>query len=260
MTITSARIAAEIADQHDRRSRFEPLANPYRNDLDLAYAVQDDLLSFWRSALGEIAGWKVGLTTLRMQKMCGVTQPIAGAILAQRVHASPATVSAGAFVRLGVETELSFRVGKSPDPGLELTTDNVRQFLDAACASFELIEDRAADYARLDAASMIADNSWNGGVVLSTPLPIASFASFRGVRGVLEVNGQQVDSGTTDDVGGDPLGIVAWLGNALAGRGRSLEAGQWIMTGSVVPTRFAATGDTYCFTLDGFDPARLTVT
>jgi 2-keto-4-pentenoate hydratase len=194
-----------------------------------------------------------------MQAMCGVNQPIAGAILAQRVHDSPATIRAGAFVHLGLETELSFRIAAAPKPGAEVTAANVREVVDLVAASFELIEDRAADYSRLDAGSMIADNSWNGGIVLAEPVRVSEIPDFKGIRGVLTVNGVPVDSGLSEDVGGDPLEIVAWLIRCLSDRGRRPEPGQWIMTGSVVPTKFPVLGDVCSLTFDGFPPVEMTV-
>jgi 2-keto-4-pentenoate hydratase len=221
--------------------------------------VQDRVVSGLKGRFGAIAGWKAGLTTTRMQQLCGVAQPIAGAILERRVLTSPATIRAADYVRLGVESELSFRVSGRPPAGTTLTSESIRAYLDLAYASFELIEDRAADYAKLDAASIIADNSWNAGVVLSQPSPVSDFGNFKGIRGALSINGACVDTGMTDDVGGDPLAIVAWLANFLAARGASLEPGQWVMTGSIVATRFPKAGDTYAFTLDGLAPAVLTV-
>jgi 2-keto-4-pentenoate hydratase len=260
MTASVQDAAARIISEHDRGAEFSLLDDERKGDLAFAYAVQDAVLAQWTPRFGAIAGWKAGLTTRRMQQLCGVSQPIAGAILASRIHPSPATVRAAGFVRFGLETELSFRVAEAPPPGVELTADNVRRFLDVACASFELIEDRAADYSTLDAASMIADNSWNGGMVRGEPLPIDGFAELTGIRGVLQRDGEEVDAGMTEDVGGNPLAIVAWVGNSLAKRGRSLEPGQWIMTGSVVPTRFANANEHYRFTLDGFAPVSLDVT
>jgi 2-keto-4-pentenoate hydratase len=242
--MTSAQAAGE---------RFEPVPE-VAGDLDLAYAVQDRTHARLIAGHGDIAGWKVGLTTPRMQQLCGVAQPIAGAIFASRIHASPATVRAADFVRLGLEFELSFRVAATPPAGEELTASSVRRYLDAAAASYELIDDRAADYARLDAPSMVADISWNRGLVLSTPRPLSELPVLTGIGCVLEQDGQEIDRGQTDDVGGDPLAIVAWLANSLDRRGHALQPGQWIMTGSMVPTRFGKAGETWRFTLDGFEP------
>lgn len=243
--ITAAQAAGE---------RFEPMAE-VSGDLDLAYAVQEASHAHLIPRFGEIAGWKVGLTTPRMQQLCGVAQPIAGAIFASRIHASPATVRAADFVRLGLEFELSFRVGATPPAGEALTAASVRRYIDAAAASYEVIDDRDADYAHLDAPSMVADNSWNRGLVLAEPRPLGELPMLTGIACVLEKDGEQIDAGQTDAVGGDPLAIVAWLANSLDQRGHALRPGQWIMTGSMVPTRFAQPGETYRFNLDGFAPA-----
>src|SRR5688572_23430515 len=248
-----------VAACQARGETYAPLPDAWRGDMAFAYAVQDDALEHWTPRLGEIAGWKVGLTTPRMQALCGVAQPISGAILASRIHRSPAEVRASDFVRLGVESELSFRVARTPPASAELTAGTVRDFPDAAAASFELIDDRAADYADLDAASMVADNSWNRGLVLSTAVAMSELPSLTGIRGALYLNGAEIDSGMTEHVGGDPLAIVAWLANRVRDRGRQLEPGQWIMTGSMIPTRFPSPGETYRFVLEGFDPVEVSV-
>ena len=55
----------------------------------------------------QIVGWKIGLTTKRMQQMCGVDAPIGGAVLAGRIHSAPARVAVASYVRLGVESEIA---------------------------------------------------------------------------------------------------------------------------------------------------------
>src|ERR1700733_15312440 len=47
--------------------------------------------------------YKTRLTSKRMQDMCGIDSPIAGVVLADRVHASGANLRASAYRRIGVE-------------------------------------------------------------------------------------------------------------------------------------------------------------
>src|SRR5438034_297323 len=89
--------------------------------------------------------------------------------------------------------------------------DGVQGNLPLAYAAFEVVEDRGADYARLDASSIVADNSWNAGVVLGEAVEARGLGRLTGRAGVLRVNGAVSDQGNSDDVGGDPLLIVAWL-------------------------------------------------
>jgi len=121
------------------------------------------------------------------------------------------------------------------------------------------VEDSGADYKRLSAASIVADNSWNAGLVFGAPSPAAGFAHLRGRRGVLSVDGAVVNEGMSDDVLGDPLNAVRWLAQHLRRRGGALQPGQWVSTGAIVPTRFVAPGDRYFFEIDGLAPVDLSL-
>jgi 2-keto-4-pentenoate hydratase len=58
---------------------------------------------------------------------------------------------------------------------------------------------------------------------------------------------------------GHPLDALAWLANTLAGRGKELEAGMLVMTGSIVSTKFLNPGDEAAFTFEGLGDIRLNV-
>jgi 2-keto-4-pentenoate hydratase len=260
MSETIAEAAARLAGEHRTRAHFTPLPADRLGDLEFAYAVQDALVG---ARLAErqdrIAGWKIGLTTARMQQMCGIDQPIAGAILASTVHASPGQVRASDHVRLGVEMELAVRLGE-PLPATEtVAPGDVWRALDGVCAAFELVEDRAADYAALDAASLIADNSWNAGIVLGEPISPAALGHLLGREGVLTRDGAVAGRGMTEDAGGDPLKVVAWVDAMLRRRGRALAPGQWVMTGSIVPTLVPKAGEHYRFAIDGLPAVEVAI-
>jgi 2-keto-4-pentenoate hydratase len=63
----------------------------------------------------------------------------------------------------------------------------------------------------------------------------------------------------SEDVGGDPLRIVAWLAAHLARRGQPLLPGQWVLTGSIVTTKFPNASDTYHFAVDGLPPVAVSI-
>src|SRR5947207_9557659 len=60
---------------------------------------------------GEIAGYKIGLTTPVMQQLCGIAEPCYGAIFVREVHERQAELRAGDYCRLGVENEIVLRIG-----------------------------------------------------------------------------------------------------------------------------------------------------
>jgi 2-keto-4-pentenoate hydratase len=256
-------LAAALLGRHARRETFTSIFDALDQDGGeapdeaLAYAVQD---AYVAGLGGQPAGYKVGLTTQRMQQMCGVDEPISGVVLKSRILASSATVRAADYVRLGIESEMAVRIAPGADRrGLDVQDVDFHHLIDQVCASFELVEDNGADYKRLSAASIVADNSWNAGLVFGQASPAGGFAHLRGRRGVLSVNGEAVNEGMSDEVLGDPLNAVRWLAGHLRRRGSALKPGQWISTGAIVPTRFAAPGDRFVFEIEGLAPVQLRI-
>src|SRR3989442_10659745 len=75
-------------EMHRMRVRYGPLDATLRAaPLDDAYRIQDALHRIMAKAgRGEIAGWKIALTSRAMQQMTGVDQPAAGAIFSFTPH------------------------------------------------------------------------------------------------------------------------------------------------------------------------------
>jgi 2-keto-4-pentenoate hydratase len=132
----------------------------------------------------------------------------------------------------------------------------VRGAVSEIMAAFELIEDRFADYKSSKALSLIADNAWNGGIVLGPALPLPPGLDLDGTPGVLRRDGTDAGTGKTDD----PLGALAWLANQAAECNRPMTAGMVVITGSVIPTVDIAPGESLDFALDGIGAASLSAT
>ena len=59
---------------------------------------------------------------------------------------------------------------------------------------------------------------------------------------------------------GNPLNALAWLANKLAAAGTPLQAGMIVMTGSMVPIQFPASGDRAVVEVEGLGTAELIAT
>jgi 2-keto-4-pentenoate hydratase len=122
----------------------------------------------------------------------------------------------------------------------------------AACLpAFELVEDGDADYKTLDAFTLVAQNTWNGGVVLGPAATEWRRVDLEHAVTRCWVNDQLAGQGKTGDAMGHPFEAVAWLANLLNSRGRRLEPGMIVMTGSSITTKFPAPGDRVRFVIDG---------
>jgi len=252
--------ALALAAEHRGRARFAPLPQHRLGDLAFAYAVQDRLIQMRQAdGAGPIAGWKIGFTTQPMQALAGITEPAAGAMLSRGMRSTGAELPRGDFAHLGLEGEIAVRVSEAfleTDP---IATDRVLARLDGVAAALEVTDDRHADWALIEAASLIRDNIWNVGAVIGPLAPAATIGALAGRRGVLSIDGAVRDEGMSEDIGCDPLEIIAWLGAHLARRGQPLRPGQWIMTGSFVSTTFPEPGARYRFAVDGLDPVEASI-
>jgi len=254
-------LARALWAQHRDRVRFESLGSSLPS-IESAYDVQDELVRLMMPTEGAPRGYKIGLTSLRMQQMCGIDQPVAGRILERRVHGGAARIAAASFARLGVESELCLILKEDlPARRSAYTLEDIANAVDGAAAAFELIDDRGADYHAIDARTLVADNSWNAGVVLAESSSLGNARIDVGaLEGVLTIDDRPVDRGNSRDALTHPFAVVLWLANHLRGRGSCLRAGDLVMTGSIVPTRFAKPGEHYRFELEGLAAAELRVT
>lgn len=249
------RYLAELDNGTQHRSFADDASD---QSLDAAYAVQDAFQRLLVERGHKIVGYKVALTSQAMQEFCGVDQPLAGAIFDNVVYPSPATVRLDDHLHLGVEFEVAVRMRTDLTAAAgPHSLENVAAAVDACHASFELVEDRNADYSQLNAFDLVAENAWNAAVVLADP--VADWRSVDLVDGITRLtrNGEPAGEGRTGDALGHPLEAVAFLANNLNGRGQSLKAGQFVMTGSSIVTLFPPVGDELVFTIDGLGDVRL---
>lgn len=246
--------ARACLEMHRARTRYRPLDAAVRAaPLDDAYRIQDALHGLLAAAgRGTIAGWKIALTSKAMQQMTGVDQPAAGAIFSSVIHPSPAKIDVGAYHHLGVEFEVAVRLGDDlPASGGPWTRATVAERIAACLPAFELVEDGDADYKTLDAFTLVAQNTWNGGVVVGAP--VIDWRPVDLESGVTRcwINGEAAGHGRIGDALGHPFEAVAWLANLLNRRGRRLERDMLVMTGSSITTKFPSPGDRIRFAIDG---------
>ena len=245
----AAEAARFLDEAHRARARYQNLPEAMApGSVAEAYAAQAALVELWGPRLGNVVGLKIATTTRVMQQLMGIDHPCMGTIFASRVYTSPATVAKADFINVRIECELAVRLGRDLPKGAKpYTREAVREAVSEIMAAFELIEDRNAEYKACKALSLIADNAWNGGIVLGPAKAPPAGSDLNGITGRQMRNGKQELSGRTDD----PMGALAWVANLAADRGRPLEAGMVVITGSVVPTIDIAPGERLDFSLEG---------
>jgi 2-keto-4-pentenoate hydratase len=252
----AAQAARFLDEAHRNRARYQNLPEDVApKTVAEAYAAQAALCEMWMERLGPVAGLKIATTTKVMQQLMGIDHPCMGTIFAARVYAAPATIAKADYVNVRIECELAVRLGQGlPKAAAPYTRESARAAVTHIMPAFELIEDRFADYKSSRALSLIADNAWNGGIVIGAAKALPAGMELDGIPGMLKSNGKEMGRGKTDD----PMGALAWLANNAVECGRPLEAGMVVITGSVIPTVDIAVGERLDFALEGVGETSLT--
>lgn len=259
----TALAAKHLFDAHERRERFAPLpAVIAPRTPDEAYAIQDAFVALRARKLGAIAGYKIALTSAEMRRFVGVDTPQAGMVFGALVRRSPARVRIADYVRLIVEFEIAVEIGDElPAADKPFSRERVAAAVAAVMPGMELADDRDADYKQLakHPLDLVADNSWNEGAVLGTPIKDWRAIDLGAVQGVASINGIKVGEGRGADCMGHPLDALTWLADHLGSVGRGLLRGDVVITGSIITSKFVKAGDAVRFDVERLGSVELQV-
>ncbi len=259
MTAFNADTTLAFLQELRRRPRAVPHwpAEHLPPDEKTAYQLQERLLA---STGQSFAGWKVGLTSPAIRAQTGLAEPIYGPVLTSNVHASPHEVRADSYGRLGIELEIALFLGADlPASHTPWTAQSVAPKVAAAATAFELIDDRAADYTRLDARRLIVDGSWQAGVLIGPKVSLAQKPDLENGSGALTADGQTIASAPANAGMGHCFNVLAWLANRLGKDGKPLTNGMLVMTGSIVAAYFPQPGQTLGGNIAGMGEIELKV-
>ena len=258
MTTDTVEHAVEIFVAARRRRQRVPVLPAAGRPVSLEDAcfVQAALNERLGGALGGVCGRKIGCTTEVMQRYLQIEHPCAGALYADQVYYREATVPFAEHWRPGVECEIAVRLGRSlPASDAPFDCAAVAHAVESCMAAIEIVDDRYEDFRALDAPSLIADDFFSAGAVIGTPVSRWRELDLRVLGAVMTINGVEVGSGRGADVMGHPFEALAWLANHAADSGRPLAAGEVVLTGSIVETRWVRPGDTVRVTVESLGEA-----
>ncbi|WDZ94415.1 hydratase [Herbaspirillum sp. WKF16] len=198
-----------------------------------AYDIQSRLEA---RSFAPLAGWKIGATGPGGQQLLNVDAPLAGRLLAERVHRNGAAISLGDSLMSVIEVEVAFRMRRSlPPRAAPYTQDEVMNAVGSLHPAIEIPDTRYDRFKEVGAAQLIADNTCADQFVLGAPaagdwraLDLAALKTFGRISG-----GEQRE-GSGAQVLGDPRSALTWLANELSQHGLTLAEGQLVASGSTI--------------------------
>nr|WP_239001867.1 MULTISPECIES: fumarylacetoacetate hydrolase family protein [unclassified Mycobacteroides] len=202
-------------------------------DIDLAYAVQQELTRRREATGGVVVGRKIGLTSQAVQQQLGVDQPDFGVLFADMDITGAESIPRGRLLQPKAEAEIAFILKDDLAEG-DLNAGQVRGAIDFAVAALEIVDSRIAEW-DITITDTIADNASSGLFVLGhKQLSVDDFEP-RDVPMQLYANDVQVSEGSGAACLGDPLNALAWLARTARQYGQPLRAGQIILSGALGP-------------------------
>jgi 2-oxo-3-hexenedioate decarboxylase/2-keto-4-pentenoate hydratase len=194
-----------------------------------------------------------------MQQYLGIPSPCSAGVFERGVHKSGVALRFDDYRRVGVECEIAVRLGRDlPAGSAPFTAESVRDAVSAYMAAIEIVDDRYEDWRSTDTPTLIADDFFAAGCVLGAP--VADPGDPAALVGTTTINGVEIGRGKGADVMGHPLNALAWIASSLAARGTPLLAGEIVLLGSLVETKWLARGDHVAIAIEGLGRVEMTAT
>ncbi|MGE8320096.1 MAG: 2-keto-4-pentenoate hydratase [Comamonas sp.] len=192
-----------------------------------AYAIQRASIQH-RLARGEkMVGIKLGFTSRAKMVQMGVDSLIWGLLTDGMLEEEGAVVDLGRYIHPRVEPEVCFVTKKSIDG--PLTALEAVDYLEAVAPAMEIIDSRYRNF-RFTLEDVVADNCSSAGLVVGAWSRNFDALANAGVR--MQVNGRNVQVGSTAAILGQPLRSIVQASRLLHGAEMSLPAGSLIMAGA----------------------------
>lgn len=230
-----------------------------------AAVVQTRYTALIAKDLGDMVGYKAGLTNPAVQKRLNYNRPIRGTLFAKMILTGPARVPASFGSRPVYEADMVAVVG---DAAKAMTAKSPLEALQALKEFRPFIElpDLVFDpQVKMDAPSLLAVNVGARLGVLGDPLSLPGTAESVEKLSEMKIEvidqaGAVVGGGKGADVLNNPLNVVLWIAESLKAEGKTLKNGDLLSLGTFSAFLPPKAGSTMTVRYTGLTPVPAEVT
>ncbi|MBW2720304.1 MAG: fumarylacetoacetate hydrolase family protein [Deltaproteobacteria bacterium] len=156
------------------------------------------------------------------------------------------------------EGEIAFKLKKDlKGPGV--TNEDVLEATEYVMACFEVVDSRIHDW-KVKIQDTVADNASCGLFVLGDEHADPKVLDFPNLKMRVYKNGEPLSEGLGSAALDSPLNCVSWLANTLSEFGIGLNAGDVVLSGSLVPLEPVVAGDEMRLEVEGIGTASVRFT
>ena len=218
--------------------------------------VQDKLIAIFAQPLGDVVGYKLGLTNPAIQQRFGIDHPIRGSIFHATLRASSGAEIEARFAAVPVlEADMLVRIGMG---GVEAALNHhaaLIRHIDQVIPFIELPDLVYAPEHRPSLGDLLAVNVGARLGVVGRPIAVTPSAEFAAALGRMSISlhqdGREVSRAPSAAILGHPLNALAWIARDLAREGRPLREGDMISLGSFSPPQPVVAGQVWTARYEG---------
>ena len=188
-------------------------------------------LEKWQSLLEsghKRVGWKIGFNAMADQQRMRLASPIVGFLTSESVLESGSTYIGNSQSKLMVEAEVAILIGKDVPTGASKA--QVHEAIECYAPAIEIVDLSRTSH---DISSILEDNIFHETVVfgqLNRDFPKLSATD---ISATVSVNGEIVQFGDPCRYPQDMSDIVSIVVTTLSKQNKNLQAGDWIISGSI---------------------------
>jgi 2-oxopent-4-enoate/cis-2-oxohex-4-enoate hydratase len=224
--------------------------------IDDAYRISLHMLALRVRDGEKVIGKKIGVTSKVVMSMLNVHQPDFGFLTDKMLIESGAELPLSTqMIQPRAEGEIAFRL-KSGLTGPGIDERAVIEATEAVHPCFEIVDSRIRNW-NIRIQDTVADNASCGMFVLGEATADPRTIDYQTCGIVMWKNGEIISTGAGAAALGSPLSSIAWLANTLSAYGVSLDAGDIVLSGSLVPLEPVLAGDQMTLKIAGIGSASI---
>ena len=173
-------------------------------------------------------GWKIGFNAMADQERMKLPSPIVGFLTSESVLDSGSTYKGKKNSKLMVEAEVAILIGKDVPAAADKT--QLADAIEGFAPAIELVDVARTSH---DITSILEDNIFHEAVIFGELNRDMPDLRAKDISATVSVNSQVVQNGDPSRYPDDISEVVSVVADTLAKQGQCLQAGDWIISGSM---------------------------